>query len=1556
MKKANGRVIALIAAFLSIFILFSFIFWPKIMGIFFEHYFNAYCKRCWDAELYVESISEQDGHWILEKPMITTAQSFESGGKQVLADRIIIKDTWHFFQREIDLDVNIINPRINLGFPTVKKPSIEENISSSIDLTLPHLPLISFKGKLLIDRGILNISNDEKNENNQGLPFSFQSEWGTHTQGAMALCLNDQDSSDKILLIFKEQQGTLVLDLDCQKASCKPLLQALSLYYPQLNDWSITRGKINGHLRLKLASRGKIPYLSGDAAIEQLDIFNEKMHISGHLPQLKLDLKPDSPVSESLAGSLTVPQPSTIAFLKGDKKDFEIAELKGVIHFFNNGEKDVTFDGFLQKKEARFPLSLSTHHATKDPLNSLHLLIETNIDQISRLASTSIQENIRNRFSQHALTLDANVNLSNSNVHLEGFITLKEDVRDDDRLNFQCDIGPASPEIPKTMNDFIRHWSDISLLDDIDSNFENFVLFIPFVALDKSRKSSGISITNGSFHGEQLSLEKYLKGFFPKGSIYGLADISGQFNHYQISIDAAIQEFSINHPSFVFTINDKDAEKQDIRSSIDLKTGGHNTNFFVKNAAYQDKKNGLKFADIKAEISFKSFQMVAKDVEAFSDGIYFAGEISADLNRFHQGFADIQIRAQQMEGKVSSLKTFMSHFKVSPLFLDCPLEGNMAFRKDGGQFNFSVTPENVEFDSCFNAVLTDGFLTCDHKEIALRDLSSNIDFNQKNSSLEFSDIQGSLLVGPLQMADEYIVAGDLIRISGQPNQQAEFDLWIGDKTRDVIRIAGKTKPINKNSSHTHFAALELDHSLSHFWDVHPQEFELVIRDWKHIETFKLKMALQLSSLFKDLQKIAKHGFVLFTRDPFKSIKNIQSADGFFSVDIQYNDLTSQLSFLAQGQDLSIDQHKYKNILLKGSKKDKSWNIDQLQINRLSLAADLTELEGMWKVNFLGLQYGESILAGLEGNYFPNKHSFKGKINLLEIQAEKLNEFPDFQSFYEKFQPKGRLNATGSLEFQLIEERPKWKAEAQLDVSLKNFESLGIRLEDVSHIPCNFLSNKEMTIGNIQTALFESGRKHAQINIPKTFYDFPNHEIIVEGLNFLIPGDEMPWLASKIKNILPKALHPLSLELISKTSKKDPFEGSLSITRAGQHRTVHLTLNDGVYLFNGAEYSLSNLSIAYNPLEFNFNAEYQLRNLLFHLSLKSRSPDLEYGEFLLSSQNGLRLSAIWHTDPKIGILLQKAEGNLDGISFNLYRPAISTSKDIELYGELGLDLNMNMRFLPENLRNLLAHWQTTGTYALKGFWAIPIENLFSWQDKLHFQGAIDGKNMVVNGFQIDSLSATLEMTPKKASLEGIQICDISGKIESEHMEITHSAEKSWIISSPLITLSRFRPSLMRNLNIKKDVSENTLTIKQMELKNFIGDLSNSLTFTGHGRIYCANPPKRERPNSLINVSSDLLIKLGLDLSALSPVSGAIDYEMKEGKMYFKKFKDMYSTGRVSKFYLPKQASTPSYIDFNGNINLQVRMKQYNLLYKIAELFTINIGGTLWEPSYNLYKEP
>ncbi len=87
--------------------------------------------------------------------------------------------------------------------------------------------------------------------------------------------------------------------------------------------------------------------------------------------------------------------------------------------------------------------------------------------------------------------------------------------------------------------------------------------------------------------------------------------------------------------------------------------------------------------------------------------------------------------------------------------------------------------------------LADGVIAND-SNVALHELSLNFEYDQQANTLDFSEIQGTLLVGDPERVEEYTLIGEKIHFSDYVKNEATFDIWLGDKKRDVIRLSGQT--------------------------------------------------------------------------------------------------------------------------------------------------------------------------------------------------------------------------------------------------------------------------------------------------------------------------------------------------------------------------------------------------------------------------------------------------------------------------------------------------------------------------------------------------------------------------------------------------------------------------------------------------------------------------------------------------------------------------------------------------------------------------------------------
>ncbi len=228
-----------------------------------------------------------------------------------------------------------------------------------------------------------------------------------------------------------------------------------------------------------------------------------------------------------------------------------------------------------------------------------------------------------------------------------------------------------------------------------------------------------------------------------------------------------------------------------------------------------------------------------------------------------------------------------------------------------------------------------------------------------------------------------------------------------------------------------------------------------------------------------------------------------------------------------------------------------------------------------------------------------------------------------------------------------------------------------------------------------------------------------------------------------------------------------------------------------------------------------------------------------------------------------------------------------------------------------------------------------------------RGTISGESATIKGYLLDHLSASIDYLPTRCEVRQIKIEDPAGKITIKECLATRShPKKSWEISIPQIRGQMLEPSLIRHIDTTPK-NRKPFKVRQLTFENIQGILGRPLTFTGRGAFYFTQKEKRDA--SLFDLPRAFLKEWGLDLALLSPVRGSATVELKQGKILFTSLHDTFSDGDHSEFYLAE--TEPSYIDFNGNLSLNLRMKQY-VAIKLVEPFTVSVRGTWEKPHYTL----
>ncbi|MBA3815149.1 MAG: hypothetical protein H0X29_01245 [Parachlamydiaceae bacterium] len=409
--------------------------------------------------------------------------------------------------------------------------------------------------------------------------------------------------------------------------------------------------------------------------------------------------------------------------------------------------------------------------------------------------------------------------------------------------------------------------------------------------------------------------------------------------------------------------------------------------------------------------------------------------------------------------------------------------------------------------------------------------------------------------------------------------------------------------------------------------------------------------------------------------------------------------------------------------------------------------------------------------------------------------------------------------------------------------------------------------------------------------------------------------------------------------------------------------MRLTLDDGIYHFMGRDHDINQFVLEYDPFELKISSKYRLERHQFWLTARSPAPAINMGEIILSEQdldifdkdNSFPLAINWEMDPYHGLILQKIQGSLCGIKCNLIRdPSFNiTSEQLFLTGELHANLQKAQALLNPEIAAICSNWQIGHGYSLSGQWAFAKDSR-PFNESLTFQGEFSGRDFELGGYQFFRLNGLVGYSGNDLRAAQITINDPSGDVQINDVMLSKKAEGHWTIDVPSVIVSNFRPSLMHNSGEPPPTNAKALAIRQLNLHDFQGVLGDRSSYLAKGRFLFVNPPKRNLQHTIFALPAELMSRLGLDFGVLNPVRGLVYFDINESKVIFTRFKDVYSKGRLSKFYL-SNSGFQSCMDFDGNLDLKIRMKQNNLLFKLAELFTVTVQGNIKKPSYGLQRQ-
>gem|GEM_PF-4511964 len=573
----------------------------------------------------------------------------------------------------------------------------------------------------------------------------------------------------------------------------------------------------------------------------------------------------------------------------------------------------------------------------------------------------------------------------------------------------------------------------------------------------------------------------------------------------------------------------------------------------------------------------------------------------------------------------------------------------------------------------------------------------------------------------------------------------------------------------------------------------------------------------------------------------------------------------------------------------------------------------------------------------------NHFILKNKSNRLRLSGEfdanlfKIENIAfDLAAFFPEssncWNPKGIFEGRGKLVYD-------GDLHGEVVTSFENLEFGGIHFGDGENLRCKLSLKEGISIQGLEAQVGESRYKLG------AFHYLPGEgKLHFDGIDFSIPGkavEDMVGVASELfRGKIEEKLESHLLNL----KDNEQLAGRMNIELFPESVWITLSLNDGCYTLFGQKLDLRSFTLSYDPLELNMKTEAKLSDRYYWLKFDAPSPILNQGRLaVFEKEGGEELFIRWNPDWQVA----EVGGSLEGCRAELTASPDTDSIDFE--GSLSFESERLVPLLSGKLREMLESISIKGGYKLEGHWHFRKFDPFNPD----FYGRIEGNNFGVFSVACNNFSSDLEYCNEMLIMHDFQVTDWSGTLKAQELNLFREKE-GWKIEIERVNIENFRLSRLASPWTDMEKRDRPLfrsfCIPELTLVGLKGTIGDLKSFSGHGSLYFTNYAKKTLFSNILQIPTEITARLGLDLTNLIPVRGQLFYTIEDEKLYLNELKDVYSEGKRARFFLAGEKA--AYIDFAGNLDVKIRMKQYSLLMKLAELFTLSVRGTVFNPLYTI----
>lgn len=407
----------------------------------------------------------------------------------------------------------------------------------------------------------------------------------------------------------------------------------------------------------------------------------------------------------------------------------------------------------------------------------------------------------------------------------------------------------------------------------------------------------------------------------------------------------------------------------------------------LQNATYYDKSLQLAFEEIDGSIKWENGILSSSKLSGFLNDIHLVTSMQVDCTHVNNDEIALQIQCKDFSGKFSKAVELFQHFSKWQMATRIPLEGVLSAIDEGIQFSYSYSPNEARSQLVIDGKLSDGEISHTFSKASLEGFSLKFHYDAHADQLSLRDLHGVVLTGLPGKVDEYAFAGDLIQFTNLSRQEAYFDVWLGDRRRDIIRLVGTTKltPLDVNEQQE--LQIVFDPLLTHFGVMHPSNFYFAIRNWQELTAFHFDGVLSLASMLHDVKRLIRSAPISLPKHPIDTIDQMQHVDGQVALFLDYTKESRLFSFDLNGTEIVINEKPSPILKLQGTYHDGICTIDQFAWNDLTLSADIIPGSTDLKIPYCGLSWGQCLNAGFKGSYNLQSSLLKAHIQFAELRPK-----------------------------------------------------------------------------------------------------------------------------------------------------------------------------------------------------------------------------------------------------------------------------------------------------------------------------------------------------------------------------------------------------------------------------------------------------------------------------------------------------------------------------------------------------------------------------------------